>query len=128
MKYIIDEHNVLQVVSAMYENVKSNQHRLDNIEPILTTMSKQVSRMDTMLIGNGFIKAVEKNAEMSERIAEGFRNFKDTRGETCPINKMNARDMKRAIEGRDWKMRVLLAFISASGLALSFYLGIIIGG
>ncbi len=54
---------VLQVVQVMYENVKSNQHRLDTTEPMLRTMSKQVNRLNTLLVENGYAKAVEDSAQ-----------------------------------------------------------------
>ena len=36
---VVTPDNVHQIVQAMYENVKSNQHRLDTMEPVLRTMS-----------------------------------------------------------------------------------------
>jgi hypothetical protein len=79
--------NYKQVTQAMYENVKSNQHRLDTMEPMLKTMSHQVDRLNTLLVDNGYAKAVERSAHDIKQMRSEFNSYLITREESCPTLK-----------------------------------------
>jgi uncharacterized protein YacL (UPF0231 family) len=128
MDIVIDDVNYKQVTQAMYENVKSNEHRLDEIEPVINKMAKQVDRLDHMMVGNGFAKAVKENTVELKEFRKEFQDFKLNRATTCPVAK-NLRGQKQVlIEKRDWGLRVGLAILSVAGFGLSFYIGVILGG
>ena len=126
MDFTVTENNMGQVVTAMYENVKSNQHRLDTIEPIITTMSIQVERMDTLLVGNGFIKAVESNAAAARAINKQMQGFQLHREETCPMTKRENELNKVLTKKKNWRLKIGLALLSLAGFGLSFYMGIML--
>lgn len=128
MQFEITNENVPQLIAAMHQNVKSNQHRLDLIEPVLNQMSGQVTKMNTMLIDNGFLKAVENNARDTAEIRKALTVFNSTREETCPFTKRTEAERKRMTDNRDWGLRVALAVVSVAGFGLSFYIGILMGG
>ena len=128
MDIVIDDVNYKQVTQAMYENVKSNQHRLDEIEPVINKMAKQVDRLDHMMVGNGFAKAVKENTVELKEFRKEFQDFKLNRATTCPVAK-DLRGRKQVlIEKRDWVLRVGLAILSVAGFGLSFYIGVLLGG
>jgi len=128
MDIVIDDVNYKQVTQAMHENVKSNQHRLDEIEPVINKMAKQVDRLDHMMVGNGFAKAVKENTVELKEFRKEFQDFKLNRATTCPVAK-DLRGRKQVlIEKRDWVLRVGLAILSVAGFGLSFYIGVLLGG
>lgn len=113
---IVSEANVLQIVQAMYENVKSNQHRLDTTEPMLRTMSEQVNRLNTLLVENGYAKAVEDNAADLKAFRKDFQQFLLVREETCPTAK-RSRD-KLHERDKQINRQVALSRLGIAALAL----------
>lgn len=113
MDIVIDDVNFKQVTQAMYENVKSNQHRLDEIEPVINKMAKQVDRLDQMIVGNGFARAVKDNTKELKAFRAEFQDFKLNREETCPVAKRSVAEKTSEITKRNWK-------VAATKLVFSF--------
>jgi len=124
MDFSITNENINQVLAGVHENVKSNQHRIDELEPVIKIMSIQVERMDTMLIGNGFIKAVQSNAAAARGINKQLQEFQLHRKETCPMTKREDELNKVSSAKRDWRLKCILAILAIAGFGLSFYVGI----
>jgi hypothetical protein len=112
---IVNEKNVLQVVQAMYENVKSNQHRLDITEPMLRTMSEQVNRLNTLLVENGYAKAVEESAHDIKQLRSEFTAYNLSRADSCPtmrrINEQRLLDRER----KHWSVTVIKVIAAGIG-------------
>lgn len=115
MDVVIDDMNFKQVTQAMYENVKSNQHRLDEIEPVINKMAKQVDRLDQMIVGNGFARAVKDNTKELKAFRSEFQDFKLNREETCPVVHHNERLRQTRDRTRDWKAKVLQVSMAVVG-------------
>ncbi len=107
MDIVVTEKNVHQVVQAMYENVKSNQHRLDEMEPVITKMANRVERLAILLLDNGYAKAVESNAENLEGFREEFQGFLLVREETCPTAKRAKDESIKSREIKTWKVALI---------------------
>lgn len=99
---VVTPDNVAQVVQALFENVKSNQHRLDEIEPVLKQIASDTGELTTLLVRNGFSQAVKDNAKEIKAFRGEFQAFLFKRGESCPTaKKLNEEKQKRS-ERRDW--------------------------
>ncbi len=112
---IVNEKNVLQVVQAMYENVKSNQHRLDTTEPILRKMSEQVNRLNTLLVDNGYAKAVEDSAQEIKKLRSEFTVYSLTREDSCPTMKRIQEQRLLDREKKHWSVAVIKVIAAGIG-------------
>lgn len=112
---VVTEENVHQVVQALYENCKSNQHRLDHLEPILENMATRVERLDTLLVGNGYAKAVEDSSREIKEVVEKFDYFVANRKTTCPTAAQMERDNKHWRNTRTWTATVLRVVFASIG-------------
>lgn len=115
MEIVIDELNYKQVAQAMYENVKSNQHRLDEIEPVINKMAMQVDRLDQMMVGNGFARAVKDNTKELKAFRAEFQDFKLNREATCPVVKHSERMQENHERKRDWKVKIFQVSLAGIG-------------
>jgi uncharacterized protein YacL (UPF0231 family) len=115
MDIVIDDMNFKQVTQAMYENVKSNQHRLDEIEPVINKMAKQVDRLDQMIVGNGFARAVKDNTKELKAFRSEFQDFKLNREATCPVVKHSERIQENHERKRDWKVKIFQVSLAGIG-------------
>ncbi len=115
MDIVVTTDNAPQIIQAMHENVKSNQHRIDTMEPTLHKMAGQIDRLDHMLVGNGFAKAVKDNADDLKAFRLEFGQFKLNREESCPVTK-RVTDIQSGIqETKSWKATVLRLVFGAIG-------------
>ncbi len=112
---IVNEKNVLQVVQAMYENVKSNQHRLDTTEPILRKMSEQVNRLNTLLVDNGYAKAVEDSAQEIKQLRSEFTSYSLSREDSCPTMKRIQEQRLLDREKKHWSVAVIKVIAAGIG-------------
>lgn len=112
---IVSEANVLQIVQAMYENVKSNQHRLDTTEPMLRTMSEQVNRLNTLLVENGYAKAVEDSAREIKQLRSEFTAYNLSREESCPTLKRIHEQQLLDREKKHWSATVIKVIAAGIG-------------
>ena len=112
---IVSEANVLQIVQAMYENVKSNQHRLDTTEPMLRTMSEQVNRLNTLLVENGYAKAVEDSAQEIKQLRSEFTAYNLSREESCPTLKRIHEQQLLDREKKHWSATVVKVIAAGIG-------------
>jgi hypothetical protein len=115
MEVVITNENIRQVAQAMYENVKSNQHRLDEIEPVIHKMAKQIDRLDQMIVGNGFGKAVKDNARELKAFRSEFQDFKFNREDTCPVARRTRNQHTKEIQTRDWRATVIKLVFGSIG-------------
>ena len=107
MDIVVTEKNTPQIVQAMCENVKSNQHRLDEIEPVLTKIAIQIDRMDGLLVRNGFAKAVESNAKDLKEFKGSFQGFLLNREDSCPVTKRTAEESTQIDRQRSWHFTLI---------------------
>jgi hypothetical protein len=114
MDIVIDDVNYKQVTQAMYENVKSNQHRLDTMEPMLKTMSHQVDRLNTLLVDNGYAKAVETSAHDIKQMRSEFNSYLLTREESCPTMRRISKQRILEKEKRHWSATIIK--VTAAGI------------
>lgn len=112
---IVTKENANQVVQALYENCKSNQHRLDHLEPILENMATRVERLDTLLVGNGYAKAVEDSSRDIKEVREKFDYFVANRKTTCPTAAQMERDDEHRRNTRTWTATVLRVVFASIG-------------
>jgi multidrug resistance efflux pump len=103
MNVVIDDLNYKQVAQAMYENVKSNQKRIDIMEPTLKKMAAQIEQLNALLVRNGFAKAVETNTKELKDFRAEFQDFKTNREESCPVAKRNKEELEKERSKRNWK-------------------------
>ncbi len=115
MDIVVTQENAPQIIQALYENVKSNQHRIDTMEPTLHKMAGQVDRLDQMLVGNGFAKAVKDNAVDLKKFRLEFQQFKLNREESCPINKRSTDIQSGIQQKKSWRVTVLRLVFGAIG-------------
>jgi hypothetical protein len=115
MDIVIDDVNYKQVTQAMYENVKSNQHRLDTMEPMLKTMSHQVDRLNTLLVDNGYAKAVETSAHDIKQMRSEFNSYLLTREESCPTLKRITEQKFLDNEKKHWSATVIKVTVAGIG-------------
>ena len=99
----------------MYENVKSNQHRLDTTEPMLRTMSKQVNRLNTLLVDNGYAKAVEDSAKEIKQLRNEFTAYSLSREESCPTLKRINEQKLWDREKKHWSVAVIKVIAAGIG-------------
>lgn len=114
MEIVITEDNIMQVTQAMYENVKSNQRRLDTMEPMLKTMSHQVDRLNTLLVDNGYAKAVETTAHDIKQMRGEFNTYLLTREQSCPTLKKITEQKYLEKEKKHWSATVIK--VAAAGI------------
>ena len=122
MDIIVTEDNVAQVVQALYENVKSNQHRMDETEPILKAMAPQVQKLFTLIHENGFAQAVKDNASEMKKFREEFLGFLLVREETCPTAKRAKEEFVKSRDIKTWKVALIRLGIAALALIPSIIL------
>jgi ribosomal protein S8 len=115
MDIVIDDVNYKQVTQAMYENVKSNQHRLDTMEPMLKTMSHQVDRLNTLLVDNGYAKAVETSAHDIKQMRGEFNTYLLTREQSCPTLKKINEQKYLEKEKKHWSATVIKVVAAGIG-------------
>jgi CHASE3 domain sensor protein len=113
---VVNDKNVHQVVQAMVENVKSNQHRLDEVEPMLRKMATQVDNLEGLMVRNGFAAAVKDNARELKQFREEFHDFRLYRAESCPTAKKLEEENRKKAEERKWA--VTLTRLGIAALAL----------
>ncbi len=112
---VVTEENVHQVVQAMYENIKSNQHRIDAMEPVLTTMSRQVERLNTLLVDNGYAKAVKDSAGELKQLRSDFNEYLISREATCPTLKRLAEQRVADLNRKHWGATVFKVVAAGIG-------------
>ena len=116
MDIVVHDENVNQIVQALFENVKSNQHRITAYETILGNMAPQVQKLTDLMVENGFAQAVKDNARDLKAFREEFQQFLLVREDTCPTakrtrEKLNERD-------KQLKKQVALSRLGIAALAL----------
>jgi hypothetical protein len=119
---VVNDKNVHQVVQAMVENVKSNQHRLDEVEPMLRKMATQVDNLEGLMVRNGFAAAVKDNAQELQHFRMEFHEFRLNRSESCPTAKRIKDDELRDRERRKWAATLSRLGIAALALIPTFIL------
>ena len=112
---IVSPDNVHQVVQAMYENIKSNQHRIDAMEPMLQTMSSRVDRLNTLLVENGYAKAVKDSALELRHLRSEFNQYLIDRETSCPVVKRLDREKDDSKYRKDWSATVLRVIFAGIG-------------
>lgn len=115
MDIVVTSENAPQIIQAMYENVKSNQHRIDIMEPTFNKMAKQVDRLDQMMVRNGFAKAVETNAAELKEFRGEFLDFKLHREDSCPVSKRSKERDQKDSQAKNWRAVVVRLIFGSIG-------------
>jgi len=115
MDMVVTEENLPQIVQALFENVRSNQHRLDTTEPMLRTMSEQVNRLNTLLVENGYAKAVEDSAREIKQLRSEFTAYNLSREESCPTLKRIHEQRLLDREKKHWSVAVIKVIAAGIG-------------
>ena len=116
MELVVRDDNVNQIVQALFENVKSNQHRINAYEPVLGNIAPQVQKLTDLMVENGFAQAVKDNATDLKAFREEFQQFLLVREDTCPT----AKRTREKFEQRDRQVnkQVALSRLGIAALAL----------
>jgi hypothetical protein len=116
MDMVVTEENLPQIVQALFENVKSNQHRLDEVEPVLHGIASDMGELTTLMVKNGYAQAVKDNARELKAFREEFQRFLFAREDTCPT----AKRTRERMEERDRQMnkQVAITRLGIAALAL----------
>lgn len=115
---VVTSENVHQLVQAMYENVKSNQHRIDEMRPVLNTMSVQVGRLNSLLVENGYAKAAKDSARELKELRTDFNEYVLHREESCPVARRLAQQKLDEQSRKNWGATVLkLVFAGIGGIS-----------
>jgi hypothetical protein len=127
---VVTQEHLAQIVQGIYENVKSNQHRLDEVEPMLSDISRSVNELNTLLVKNGYAQAVKDGAKEIKALRTEFQAFQLSRADSCPTMRSLVQQQQREQEKRSSSL--MLARIGISLLAaipaLLFILDRIYGG
>jgi hypothetical protein len=70
-------------------------------------MAKQIDRLDTLMVGNGFAKAVKDNTRELKAFRSEFQDFKVNREASCPVAKRNREELEKQRSQRNWKATAL---------------------
>ncbi len=112
---VVTQEHLAQIVQGIYENVKSNQHRLDEVEPMLNEISRSVNELNTLLVKNGYAQAVKDGAQELKSLRSEFQAFQLSRADSCPTLKSLLKQQEREKEQRS--SNLMLARIGISLLA-----------
>ena len=83
----VTDNNIHQVVRALYAIADNNYERINKMEPVLNTMARKVDRLNTMLVENGYAKAVHDSTAEIKELRAYFHEYVKTREQTCPVAK-----------------------------------------
>lgn len=112
---VVTPENVHQIVQALYENVKSNQHRLDCVEPMMKDMSSKVDKLNTLLVENGYASAVKEAAQEVKVLRTQFNDYKHQREESCPVSRRMERDLELERNRKNWTATILKVIFAGIG-------------
>lgn len=115
---VVTNDNVKQIVQALFENCKSNQHRLDEIEPMLKQMADQTNKLTTLLVDNGYAMAVKNSSKEVTKLRTDFNQYVMDRDASCPVAKRLHKEKQDSDSRKNWTATTLrVVFAAIGGLA-----------